>query len=45
VQGEREPGLRGGSRCAQGEDRVAFRARGAGEHHFAVLLDDALGER
>ncbi len=45
VRGEREPGLCGGGRGAQGEHGVAFGACGAGEHRLAVLLDDALGER
>ncbi len=45
VQGEREPGLRGGGRGTQGEHGVAFRARSAGEHHLAVLLHHALGQR
>ena len=45
VQGEREAGLGGGGGGAQREHGVAFGARGAGEHHLAVLLHDALGQR
>lgn len=45
VAGERELGLGGRGRGAQHEDGVAFGAGGAGEDHFAVGLDDALGER
>ncbi len=39
--GRREPGLRRGGRGTQREHGVAVGARGAGEHHLAVLLDDA----
>ena len=45
VQGERQPGLGGGGGGPQRQHGVAFGAGGAGEHHLAVLLDDALGER
>ena len=39
------PGLGGGGGGAQREYGVAVGAGGAGEHHLAVLLDDALGQR
>lgn len=45
MAGEREPGLGGGRGGAQGEDRVAFGAGGAGEDHFAVRVHHAVGER
>lgn len=45
MAGERESGLGGGRGGAQGEDRVAFGAGGAGEDHFAVRVDHAVGER
>ncbi|CAM5627501.1 hypothetical protein SFUMM280S_11465 [Streptomyces fumanus] len=37
--------MRRSGRGTQREHGVAVGARGAGEHHLAVLLDDALGER
>ncbi|SCE47951.1 hypothetical protein GA0115245_14381, partial [Streptomyces sp. di188] len=45
VQVEGEARLGGGGRGAEREHGVAVGARGAGEHHFAVLLHDPFGER
>ena len=42
---ERQCGLGGRSRGPQREGRVGGRIRGPGQHHFTVLLDQAVRQR
>ncbi len=45
VQGQRQTGLCGSGGGPQREHRVPVGLGGAGQHHLAVHLDDALGEQ